>query len=70
MITENASETYQEVKPRLASENHRAESSSATVFWSEDFSNGIPATWSQNGAPTLALWEYRDPNTTPPDSVG
>jgi len=44
-----------------------------TVIWGEDFSAGIPATWSNtgtiNGSDT-ALWEYRGPNTTPDITVG
>ena len=55
--------------------------SSATVLWSEDFANGIPATWSQAGFDVdpatgnynpnpLCLWEYRGPNTTPNNGTG
>lgn len=41
-----------------------------TVIWSEDFANGIPATWSNSGTPSLALWEYRGPSTNPNQLVG
>ena len=41
-----------------------------TVIWSEDFSNGIPATWSNSGTPALAVWEYRGPGTNPNNYVG
>jgi len=41
-----------------------------TVIWSEDFANGIPATWSNSGAPALAIWEYRGPSTNPNQLVG
>lgn len=41
-----------------------------TIIWSEDFANGIPSTWNQNGTPTAAQWEYRGPNTTPSNAVG
>ena len=41
-----------------------------TVIWSEDFANGIPATWSNSGAPSLAIWEYRGPSTNPNQLVG
>lgn len=64
------SEGYQELEPQNGPFYHRPESSSQTLIWSEDFSNGIPTTWSQSGTPALALWEYRGPNTAPPDSVG
>lgn len=47
-----------------------SESTTATTFWSEDFSNGIPAGWSQNGSTATTLWEYRGPNTTPSTSTG
>ncbi len=41
-----------------------------TVIWSEDFANGIPTTWSNSGAPSLAIWEYRGPSTNPNQLVG
>jgi hypothetical protein len=63
-------EEYQESIPGVSPKTFRAESSSQNVIWSEDFANGIPASWSQNGGPALALWEYRGPNTVPPDTVG
>lgn len=44
--------------------------SSVNVVWSEDFANGIPADWSQNGTPATAQWEYRGPNTTPSNTTG
>ncbi len=39
---------------------------SATPFWSEDFANGIPATWTNSTAP----WVYRGPSTTPGITTG
>ena len=41
-----------------------------TVIWSEDFANGIPTTWNNSGAPSLAVWEYRGPSTNPNQLVG
>ena len=38
----------------------------AVPFWSEDFANGIPATWTNNNTP----WVYRGANTTPNNTVG
>jgi len=64
------SEDYQEIPPTRAYEVFDLTESSQNVIWSEDFANGIPMSWSQNGSPALALWEYRGPNTVPPDSVG
>ncbi len=65
-----ASEGFQEAKPRFLREQAKPESQAQSVIWSEDFSNGIPQDWTQNGTPSLALWEYRGPNTNPPDTVG
>lgn len=46
------------------------EAGAANVIWSEDFANGIPTGWTQNGTPATALWEYRGPNTTPDNTTG
>ena len=35
-------------------------------FWSEDFANGIPATWTNSTAP----WQYRGASTTPNNTIG
>jgi len=35
-------------------------------FWTEDFANGIPSTWTNSTAP----WEYRGPTTTPNQNTG
>ena len=35
-------------------------------FWSEDFANGIPATWTNSTVP----WEYRGVSTSPSNSTG
>jgi Secretion system C-terminal sorting domain len=45
------------------------------VLWSEDFSTGIPAGWTNIGTINAstgdtALWEYRGPNTNPDTSIG
>lgn len=64
------SEEYQEAKPRTVAAPYKQDLRGKTVIWSEDFANGIPMGWSQNGTPAQALWEYRGPNTAPPDTVG
>lgn len=57
------------------SNGHIAVGAEATI-WSEDFSGGIPATWTNAGFDgTLnplasALWEYRGPSTTPSNAQG
>ncbi len=43
---------------------------STTVFWSEDFSAGIPADWEQNGSTVNSRWEYRGPSTVPNSNTG
>ncbi|MDR9441732.1 MAG: T9SS type A sorting domain-containing protein [Schleiferiaceae bacterium] len=43
---------------------------SQAVFWSQDFANGIPSSWSQNGTPSTAQWEYRGPSTSPDNTEG
>lgn len=55
--------------------------SSAAVIWTEDFSGGIPSSWTNEGfvvdpgtgalnPNTGAEWEYRGPSTTPSNAVG
>lgn len=52
-------------------QNSQIESAATTTtFWSEDFSNGIPSTWQQNGSTALSAWEYRGPSTTPSNTTG
>jgi hypothetical protein len=47
-----------------------------TVVWSEDFANGIPATWDNTGGLANNLpdpdskWEYRGASTTPGVNIG
>lgn len=43
---------------------------STITYWSEDFSAGVPPTWSNTGSSANALWEYRGANTTPNSSTG
>lgn len=56
-------------------------STSATTIWSEDFANGIPAGWTNQGYDVnpgtgvftpnpLCVWEYRGPTTTPNRNTG
>ncbi len=47
--------------------------SSSAPIWSEDFSSGIPSTWTGTGSAsngTSPLWVYRGPSTTPGVTVG
>ena len=49
-------------------------SDKATPFWSEDFSAGVPATWTNGTTPTppiiSAPWVYRGPSTNPGVNTG
>lgn len=57
---------------------HQVQSTSTTesVIWSEDFANGIPSTWTNQGFDgslnplASAVWEYRGTSTTPDVSQG
>ena len=46
----------------------------AIPFWSEDFANGIPTTWTNGSTPTpptlSAPWVYRGPSTNPGVNTG
>src|SRR5690606_7418462 len=44
--------------------------SGSDTLYSFDFSNGLPAGWSNSGNSAGALWEYRGPNTTPNNTTG
>lgn len=46
------------------------ESATTTVFWSENFANGIPSDWTQNGSTAASVWEYRGTGTVPNNTVG
>ncbi len=65
-------ETQVKVTP-LSNVDYRG---SEAILWSEDFANGIPATWSNQGfdgtlQPLAAsVWEYRGTSTTPTNSEG
>jgi hypothetical protein len=54
----------------IHSRNASNQSDREIYIWSEDFADGIPTTWNNSGAPTLAVWEYRGPSTNPNQLVG
>ena len=41
-----------------------------TVFWEEDFSDGIPSGWINGDAGEVAYWEYRGLSTDPNNETG
>ncbi len=60
---------------------HKSKKSSGVVIWSEDFSGGIPAGWTNQGYDVdpatgnfnpnpLCVWEYRGASTTPNNGTG
>ncbi len=66
--------SFAQITPKhiLTSKNNTEHVSSVKVpksvapFWSEDFSNGIPSTWTNSPVP----WAYRGPSTSPNSTVG
>ena len=58
----------------LKSKKIYTSSAKSAPFWSEDFSGGIPATWTDGSTQILpvisAPWVYRGPTTTPDISIG
>ena len=56
----------------LTSKNNKVYTSNVKVpksvvpFWAEDFSNGIPTSWTNSQVP----WAYRGPSTSPNQTVG
>lgn len=51
------------------------ESAAVNIIWEEDFSNGVPGTWTNAGkldpnTNQTSLWEYRGVSTNPDTSVG
>ncbi len=62
-------------KPFLKS-FHQRTSGTEAVLWSEDFSGGIPGTWTNEVRSSTGVllpngfWEYRGPATTPNNTVG
>lgn len=54
----------------IPSSQSRPANGPENIIWSEDFSSGIPSTWSQQGNTASTLWEYRGPNTTPNNTTG
>ena len=66
--------SFAQITPKhiLTSKNNTEHVSSIKVpksvapFWSEDFSNGIPSTWTNSPVP----WAYRGPSTSPNSTVG
>jgi hypothetical protein len=63
MSAEQVKSYVENVQPTNLQSNN---SIAATQIWSEDFANGIPATWMNSTAP----WVYRGPSTSPNQSTG
>ena len=54
--------------------SHDLSFAKSAPFWSEDFSGGIPSTWTNGSTPTppaiSAPWVYRGPGTNPGVNTG
>ena len=61
-----ATENLTFAKGERSNESTLVNSEKSIPFWSEDFANGIPLTWSNSTAP----WAYRGPTTTPNQNTG
>ena len=65
-IAQQASQTFTDAKGKKSHEIISYSNEKSAPFWSEDFANGIPSTWTNSTAP----WVYRGPTTTPNQNTG
>lgn len=65
-----ASLSSESITVQTSSSQAKAYQGPEAIIWSEDFSSGIPSTWTQQGSSANANWEYRGPNTTPNNTQG
>lgn len=65
-IAQTSLETLTDVKGKNSHRKNLTNAEKAAPFWSEDFANGIPTTWTNSTAP----WVYRGTSTTPNNTVG
>ena len=86
LIAQNSQQYEEPAKPEtdrsyFEKRHWKKPKKSAITIWSEDFANGIPNTWVNQGfdqdlatgglTPNpLCVWEYRGPNTTPDNTTG
>ena len=59
-------EDGKKAKKNIASNSNKFTVSSSLPIWSEDFANGLPATWENSTVP----WVYRGGQTSPSNAVG
>ena len=65
-FAQEANQNFVVVKGKKSNKVQLPNSAKSAPFWSEDFANGIPASWTNSNVP----WVYRGANTTPDNSVG
>jgi hypothetical protein len=65
-IAQTSLETLTDAKGKNSHRTTLTNAEKSAPFWSEDFANGIPATWTNSTAP----WEYRGTSTSPSNSTG
>lgn len=65
-IAQSSFDAFTLAKGKKSNKSILMNAEKSTPFWSEDFANGIPATWTNSTAP----WEYRGTSTSPSNSTG
>ena len=65
-IAQSSLDAFTVAKGKKSNKSILMNAEKSAPFWSEDFANGIPATWTNSTAP----WEYRGASTSPSNSTG
>ncbi len=65
-IAQTSLETLTDAKGKKSHRTTLTNVEKSAPFWSEDFANGIPTTWTNSTAP----WVYRGTSTSPNNTVG
>ena len=65
-IAQSSLDAFTVAKGKKSNKSILMNAEKSAPFWSEDFANGIPATWPNSTAP----WEYRGASTSPSNSTG
>ena len=65
-IAQSSLDAFTVSKAKKSNKSILMNAEKSAPFWSEDFANGIPATWTNSTVP----WEYRGVSTSPSNSTG
>ena len=69
MNAQLSNQQHNEWKGKKSNKEYAINNNKSAPFWSEDFANGIPTTWTN--APSFGPpWVYRGPSTTPSSATG